>query len=62
VFQPSPQSVNQYNLSSFLVVVWAHHVDLIPIEVGCSIPEPVEPFIKAAPLVHPVVGSHSFEV
>jgi hypothetical protein len=41
--------VVQSNLSSFLVVVWAQHPDLIPTEVGCSIPEPVEPFVEAKP-------------
>jgi hypothetical protein len=31
---------------AFLVVVWAHHPELIPIEVGCSIPKLVAPFIE----------------
>jgi hypothetical protein len=32
-----------------MVVVWARHLELIPTEVGCSIPKPVEPFIEAEP-------------
>jgi hypothetical protein len=41
--------LDESNLSSFLVVVWAHHPDLILTEVGCSIPEPVVLFIEAKP-------------
>jgi hypothetical protein len=49
VFEVSPRSLDQSDLSSFLVVVWARHPDLIPTEVGCSVPEPVEPFVEAEP-------------
>jgi hypothetical protein len=34
---------------SFLVVDWALHPELIPIEVGCTILEPVKPFVECKP-------------
>jgi hypothetical protein len=46
VFEVSPRSLDQSDLSSFLVVVWARHPDLIPTEVGCSVPESVAPFVE----------------
>jgi hypothetical protein len=48
VFEVAPSSLEQTDLSSFLVVAWARHPDLIPNEVGCSVPEPVEPFVEVA--------------
>jgi hypothetical protein len=47
VFEVAPSSSDRFDLSSFLVVAWACRPDLIPTEVGCSIPEPVEPFVKS---------------
>jgi hypothetical protein len=49
IFESSPRLVVQSDLSSFLVVVWAHHLDLIPTKVWCSIQEPVKPFVMAEP-------------
>jgi hypothetical protein len=49
VFEVPPCSLDQSDLSSFQVIVWARNPDLIPSEVTCSIPEPVEPFVEAAP-------------
>jgi hypothetical protein len=38
-------------MSSFLVVAWTQHPDLIPTEVGCVVPEPDEPsIIRQRPL------------
>jgi hypothetical protein len=37
------------NLTSQASLCWARHPNLISTEVGCSIPEPVEPFAKATP-------------
>jgi hypothetical protein len=51
VFEAAPQSMDGSDLSSFMVVAWARHPDLIPTEVGCSIPEPVEPFIERESLL-----------
>jgi hypothetical protein len=64
VFESSPRSVDQSDLSSYLVVVWAHHPDLIPTEVGCSIPEPVEPplFIRSLEGIHPKCDLLHFRV
>jgi hypothetical protein len=45
----SSRYVVQSNLSSFLVVVWAQHPDIIPTEVGCSILELVELFVEVEP-------------
>lgn len=57
VFEASPRSLEgSSDLSSFLVVAWARHPDLIPTEVGCSVPEPVEPFVEAEPLQDPAVN------
>jgi hypothetical protein len=49
VFEVDPSTLDQSDLSSFLVVVWARHPDLIPSEVCCSMPKPVEPFIEPPP-------------
>jgi hypothetical protein len=38
-------------MSNFLVVAWALQPELISSEVGCAIPEPVEPFVERAPPV-----------
>jgi hypothetical protein len=48
VFEVAPSSLEQTDLSSFLVVAWTRHPDLIPNEVGCSVSEPVEPFVEVA--------------
>jgi hypothetical protein len=47
VFEVAPSSSGRFDLSSFLVVAWACRPDLIPTEVVCSIPEPVEPFVES---------------
>jgi hypothetical protein len=39
VFEVSPSSLNKSDMSSFLVVAWSKHSDLIPIEVGCIFPK-----------------------
>jgi hypothetical protein len=48
-FDLAPNSVNGADLSWFLVVAWAIHPDLIPMVVGCVIPEPEEPFVQSEP-------------
>jgi hypothetical protein len=62
VFEVSPSSLNKSDMSSFLVVDWSKHSDLIPIEVGCIFPksspssvvgEPPPPlFLQAPEIVH----------
>jgi hypothetical protein len=49
VFGVAPSSLHQSDLSSFMVVVWARHLDLVPLKVCYLEPEPVEPFIEAPP-------------
>jgi hypothetical protein len=51
MFKASPQSLEGSDLSSFFVVAWARHPNLIPTEVGCSIPKPVKPFVEVEPLL-----------
>jgi hypothetical protein len=43
VFKTAPTSATGEHLSSFMVVVWTMHPDLIPTEVGCMVPEPEGP-------------------
>jgi hypothetical protein len=40
VSEVSSRSLDQSDLSRFLVVVWVRHPDLVPTEVACSVPEP----------------------
>jgi hypothetical protein len=49
VFELAPSMVNKSDMTSFMVVVWVVHPDLIPREVGCIIPEPEESFIEGKP-------------
>jgi hypothetical protein len=37
-FELAPASVSRADMSRFLMVAWAIHLDLIPNEVGCTIP------------------------
>jgi hypothetical protein len=50
VFETAPSSADGSDMSRFLAVVWTIHPDLIPREVGCVIPEAVEP-VCGAPAV-----------
>lgn len=47
--QPTPATAAQSDMSSYMLVAWSYDPDLIPVEVECSIPEPVEPFVGRAP-------------
>jgi hypothetical protein len=49
IFELAPTTMDQSDLSHFLLVSWANHPDLIPNEVRCIIPEPLEPFVKHYP-------------
>jgi hypothetical protein len=49
VFETAPSSADGSDMSRFLAVVWTIHPDLIPREVGCVIPEAVEPFVVHQP-------------
>jgi hypothetical protein len=49
IFNVTPSSASGEDLSSFWAVAWATHRDLIPAEVGCIFPEPVELFVERAP-------------
>jgi hypothetical protein len=33
----------------FLAVAWTVHPHLVPVEVGCIVPEPQEPFVERLP-------------
>jgi hypothetical protein len=37
------------HLDNFIIVAWASDPDLIPMEVGFSVPEPIEPFVEGEP-------------
>jgi hypothetical protein len=41
-FEIAPASLNKEDLSRFFVVAWAIHPNLIPVKVGCVMPEPEE--------------------
>jgi hypothetical protein len=47
VSEVSPRSLDQSDLSRFLVVVWARHPYLVPTEVACSVSKPADPFVDA---------------
>jgi hypothetical protein len=51
IFNASPSSMDGSDMSQFLVAAWAIHPDLIPNEVGCAVPEPIESFIEWQPPV-----------
>jgi hypothetical protein len=53
-FESSPYSVDGSDLSSYLVVAWTRHPNLIPTEVGCVVPEPDEPSVvgHAEEIIH----------
>jgi hypothetical protein len=46
IFDASSASADGSDMSHFLAAAWAMYPDLIPNEVGCVVPEPVEPFIE----------------
>jgi hypothetical protein len=46
VFEPALRSLDDFDMSRFLLVARAIHPNLIPREVGCIIPKPVEPFVE----------------
>jgi hypothetical protein len=50
VFDSNPRSQYGANMSRFLIMVWASDPNFVPIEVGFSILELVEPFMEGAPL------------
>jgi hypothetical protein len=50
VVEASPASLDRSDLSIFFVVGWSAHPDLIPVEVGCIVPEPEEDVIGQQPL------------
>jgi hypothetical protein len=43
VFETTLTSATGEDLSSFMVVAWTMHPDLIPTEMGCVVPEPEGP-------------------
>jgi hypothetical protein len=45
IFDVSLASAGGSDMSQSLVAAWAIHLDLIPNEVGCVVPELTEPFI-----------------
>jgi hypothetical protein len=49
VLEMMTRSLDRSEMSSYLIVGWALHSELISSEVGCAIPEPVEPFMGEAP-------------
>jgi hypothetical protein len=48
IFEMAPCSLDPSDMSSFLTVARALHPEPIPLEVGCAILEPVEPFMECA--------------
>jgi hypothetical protein len=51
VFEMMSHLLDHSDMTSYLVIAWALHLELIPSEVGYAIDEPVEPFIKQAPML-----------
>jgi hypothetical protein len=49
ISEASPCSLNHADMSCFLVEAWAAHLDFIPMEVGCIMPEPDLPFSEWVP-------------
>jgi hypothetical protein len=50
-FEIAPTSLNREDLSHFFMVAWAIHPNLIPMEVGCMVPESKgEPIVGLWPL------------
>jgi hypothetical protein len=50
-FEIAPASLNREDLSHFFMVAWAIHPNLIPMEVGCMVPESKgEPIVSLWPL------------
>jgi hypothetical protein len=49
IFEPVPQLVAGEDMSRFYVVAWSMHPDLIPVEVGCIVPEPTVPLVVTQP-------------
>jgi hypothetical protein len=45
IFNVSPVSSDGFDMSQFLAAAWAIHPDFILNEVGCTVPELVEPFV-----------------
>jgi hypothetical protein len=50
VFEPAPASTSGEDLSRLIVVAWATHPDIIPNEVDCAVPEPMEQLVGLPPL------------
>jgi hypothetical protein len=49
IFDVMPHTSDASVMSEFLAAAWTVHPDLIPVEVGCIIPESQEPFIDRHP-------------
>jgi hypothetical protein len=68
VFEPAPQLVAGEDLSKFFVIAWSKHPDLIPVEVGCIVPEPAGPsvvgkrplFLWGEELIHSMLDTLQF--
>jgi hypothetical protein len=45
VFEVSPRSAASSDLSRYMVVAWTMHLERIPMEVGCVVPELKEPSV-----------------
>jgi hypothetical protein len=61
IFELAPTTMDQSDLSHFLLVSWANHPDLIPNEVRCIIPEPLEPFVKHYPPLFLRASGNTFQ-
>jgi hypothetical protein len=68
IFDVSPISREGTDMSKFIVAAWSLHLDLIPSEVGCIVPEPEEPsivgqrplFLRAEEIIHSKQNSLQF--
>jgi hypothetical protein len=49
VFDFAMRSQNGIDMDNFLIMAWASDPDLIPVEVGFFMPEPIEPFKEGVP-------------
>jgi hypothetical protein len=64
IFEPALRSLDGSDMLHFLLVAWEIHPDLIPREVGCIIPEPVEPFVEGerSAALPPCIRGHPLQV
>jgi hypothetical protein len=62
--------MDSLDLSEFLAAAWTVHLDLVPVDVGCIIPEPQEPFVEQQPplflrsskIIHSKCDTHGFRI